>query len=180
MSQHAKGHYVVCPVNITVGFISARATVIASAGFVPLSTDGTGLGGICFIDNLKSNSLILKLVLQIILNLPKVPVGELLGNLPRANFLASFGGRTVLFLPPRSVALDAFGVAAVDLPNFVFHAPVHEILGDFVSLVFYLMPGLGKDIAFLALKLLPSAGAFLAFCLGFGYAAKHLVAESVD
>ena len=77
MPQHAKGHYVVCSVNITVGFISARATVIASARFVPLPTDGTGLGGICFIDDLECNSLTLKLVLQIILNLPKVPVGKL-------------------------------------------------------------------------------------------------------
>ena len=96
MSQHTKRHYVVCSVNITMGFVTARAAVIAPAGLVPLPANGACLWCLCFVDNLESNSLILEHLLQIVLGSPEIPVRELLSNLPCADFLTSLRNK---FLP---------------------------------------------------------------------------------
>ena len=62
----------------------------------------------------------------------------------------------------------------------MLHAPVHEIFGDFVSFVFYLVLGFREDEPLLALELLPTAGALGTLGLSLGQTAHQLVAEAVD
>ena len=88
-------------------------------------------------------------------------------NFTLADFLPSFSGTSVLFLSARSVSLHSLWVATEYVLYLVFHAPVHEILGDFMSFMFYLVAGFGKDKTLLALEFFPSSGALLALGLGF-------------
>ena len=164
--------------NVPMGMIATLTLVVESVRFVPLPADGAGLGGVRLTNDLKGNALVLELVPQIVLDLPEVPVREFLCHLAFADFL--FILCTILFLPSRSIPLYSFGVATIDFPNFVFYAPVHEIFGDFVSFVCYLMLGLGKDIPLLALELLPATGTLDTLRLCLGYAPQLLVAKPMD
>ena len=156
-----------CPDYIPVGFITAGATVVSVARFMSLSTVRAGLGSVGFVNYLKAYSLGIEFVCQIFLNLPKIPVREFLRDFSLADFLTSFSSTPVLFLPTRSVSLHSLWVSTEYVFYLVFYAPVHEILGDFMSFMFYLVAGFGEDKTLLALKLLPPSGTLFALSLGF-------------
>ena len=120
-----------------MGFVTTRATIIAIVRFVPLTTVRTGLRGVGFVDFLKFYVLSIELVFENLHHFAKIPVREFLRNFSFANFLFVFN--PILFLSTRSVTFYAFWIATKNVFDFVFYAPVHEIFGDFVSFVFYLV-----------------------------------------
>ena len=74
MTVQAKRQNIMCPVDITVSFVTATTLVIAAVGLVPLLANRTGLGRVRFTDFLKFDANIGKFVLEAILNFPKIPV----------------------------------------------------------------------------------------------------------
>ena len=149
---------------VAVGFVTALTTIGSSTGFVALPAYRTCLRCVCLIDFLELNTFSMELIFEVFHHLSKVPVREFLSHFSGAELFLVL---VVLFLSSGSIALDTFGVAAVDVLHIMVDSPVHKIFRDFVCTISNLSINLVEHISFGFLEFSPTTGAFLATSLLF-------------